>query len=95
MNVRVIARFRPVNSNEASREGSLVAQFVSPKCVRVYRQGIPKKDSPPDKEYNFDRIFASDESQETVFEDFRPAIFDVLQGFNATIFAYGQTGSGK
>eukprot|EP00698_Gefionella_okellyi_P025620 TRINITY_DN9445_c0_g1_i1.p1 TRINITY_DN9445_c0_g1~~TRINITY_DN9445_c0_g1_i1.p1 ORF type:complete len:1511 (-),score=407.47 TRINITY_DN9445_c0_g1_i1:142-4404(-) len=34
-------------------------------------------------------------TQLEVYEEFKPAIDDVLGGYNTTIFAYGQTGSGK
>eukprot|EP00911_Craspedida_sp_UC1_P002509 UC1_evm1s1864 len=46
--------------------------------------------------YTYDRIFGSDVSTQTVYEQsVRDVVGSTLDGFNATIFAYGQTGSGK
>ncbi|KAG5477072.1 hypothetical protein LSCM1_05413 [Leishmania martiniquensis] len=46
--------------------------------------------------YTFDRVYAADTTQEDVYESSaRPAVFSVLEGYNATLMAYGQTGTGK
>ena len=47
-------------------------------------------------DYEFDKVFDSDASQNSVFESIAmEKILDVFDGINSTIFAYGQTGSGK
>ncbi|XP_056378934.1 kinesin-1 heavy chain [Hyla sarda] len=48
------------------------------------------------KPYVYDRVFASNTTQEQVYNACAKAIVkDVLEGYNGTIFAYGQTSSGK
>ncbi|XP_073483637.1 kinesin-like protein KIF25 isoform X2 [Aquarana catesbeiana] len=42
-----------------------------------------------------ERVFKPQESQSAVFEEVRPLITSVLDGYNVCIMAYGQTGSGK
>ena len=47
-------------------------------------------------QYEFDKVFDTDASQEHVFDEVvAPKVQDVLSGVNCTVFAYGQTGSGK
>ena len=47
-------------------------------------------------EYEFDKIFNADTSQDVIFESIaRDKVMDTFNGINSTIFAYGQTGSGK
>ena len=42
------------------------------------------------------RVFGPERSTKEVYQDvFRPAVEQMAQGFNVTLFAYGQTGSGK
>ncbi|XP_055471844.1 kinesin-like protein KIF25 [Psammomys obesus] len=45
--------------------------------------------------YNFERVYGPAESQAVVFEDVRPLLISLLDGYNVCIMAYGQTGSGK
>lgn len=47
-------------------------------------------------EYEFDKIFSCDTSQDVIFESIaKDKVMDTFNGINSTIFAYGQTGSGK
>jgi kinesin family member 6/9 len=47
-------------------------------------------------EYEFDKIFSGDTSQDVIFESIaKDKVMDTFNGINSTIFAYGQTGSGK
>lgn len=45
--------------------------------------------------FTFDRIYGEDSSQEDLFQDVKPIVHAVLNGYNGTVLAYGQTGSGK
>jgi kinesin family protein 5 len=91
-NIKVIARFRPLNKVESelidSGVGSKCAHFVDEKSVAMKPE--------TEKLYTLDRIFNSESKQEEIFEFAgRETITDILDGFNGTIFAYGQTSSGK
>ena len=46
-------------------------------------------------EYKFDRVFGEDSRQEEIYQETKPLVRSVLDGYNVCIFAYGQTGSGK
>ncbi|KAI8557424.1 hypothetical protein RHMOL_Rhmol04G0009700 [Rhododendron molle] len=45
--------------------------------------------------FNFNKVFATNVTQEQIYADTQPLIRSVLDGYNCCIFAYGQTGSGK
>ncbi|XP_078086606.1 kinesin-like protein KIF25 [Mustelus asterias] len=47
------------------------------------------------KMFQFDRVYSPGDSQESMFEEVRPLLTSVLDGYNVCIMAYGQTGSGK
>jgi len=46
-------------------------------------------------EYKFDRVFGENSTQKEVYQETKPLVRSVLDGYNVCIFAYGQTGSGK
>jgi kinesin family protein C2/C3 len=93
-NIRVCIRARPFNDNDAKRgeakdnpENCL--SFPDSDVICVKRPAFDKK------EYEFDRVFSGDTTQEDVFKDTRQLIGSVMDGYNVCIIAYGQTGSGK
>ncbi len=46
--------------------------------------------------FTFDHVYDQNSTQENVYENTaKPAVWSVLEGYNATILAYGQTGTGK
>ena len=90
-NVKVIARFRPMNELEKTSGNEQVCVFTSPTSLQfnstreknVYR-------------FNFDRIFPPSSTQEDIYSFGVKEIIDsVLNGYNGTVLAYGQTSSGK
>lgn len=98
--VRVMARFRPLNSQERKRQE--LAPHGSPaskpcvrfedKCVVHHVSSIDGSEYP----YTFDRVFGPETTQAEIYASAAaPITSAVLQGYNGTIFAYGQTSSGK
>ncbi|XP_045150471.1 kinesin-like protein KIF25 [Echinops telfairi] len=59
--------------------------------VKCSRPGHP----PVDKTYSFERVYGPAEGQDAVFEDVRPLLMSLLDGYNVCVMAHGQTGSGK
>ncbi|KAG1326307.1 kinesin-like protein KIN-14O [Cocos nucifera] len=47
------------------------------------------------KEFNVDKVFPQDSTQEDVFLEVEPILRSALDGHNVCILAYGQTGTGK
>ncbi|CAF0978709.1 unnamed protein product [Adineta steineri] len=86
-NIRVVARFRPLNDSEERAGSRNVVKFPADQEGTVLISG---------KIYVFDKVFAPHATQEKVYnEAAKEIVKDVLSGYNGTIFAYGQTSSGK
>nr|XP_051697846.1 kinesin-like protein KIF25 isoform X5 [Oryctolagus cuniculus] len=101
-NVRVHCRIRPLLPLDGELEGpgpqngsgsGEVAHAMDDETVlvRCHRPSHP----PINKTYRFERVYGPAESQREVFEDVRPLLTSLLDGYNVCIMAYGQTGSGK
>uniref|UniRef100_A0A8C5PLP2 Kinesin-like protein n=1 Tax=Leptobrachium leishanense TaxID=445787 RepID=A0A8C5PLP2_9ANUR len=83
--IKVLCRFRPLNSAEVTRGDKFIPVFQGDDSVIV-----------GGKAYAFDRVFPPNTTQEQVYHACAMQIVkDVLAGYNGTIFAYGQTASGK
>ncbi|CAK6975817.1 kinesin-1 heavy chain-like [Scomber scombrus] len=83
--IKVVCRFRPLNSSELARGDKYIPKFQGEDCVVI-----------AGKPYNFDRVFGSSTTQVQFYNAVAQKIVrDVLEGYNGTIFAYGQTSSGK
>ncbi|XP_076156197.1 kinesin-1 heavy chain-like [Alosa pseudoharengus] len=83
--IKVMCRFRPLNSSEVARGDKYIAKFPGEETVVL-----------GGKPYMFDRVLQSNTTQEQVYNACAQKIVkDVLDGYNGTIFAYGQTSSGK
>ncbi|XP_033998945.1 kinesin-like protein KIF25 [Trematomus bernacchii] len=101
-NIRVHCRVRPVlpfDHVPSSTPGSWpalseeVVSTVSDDTVMVncIKTGMPVHN----KMYEFERVHGPEESQDAVFEEVKPLLTSLLDGYNVCIMAYGQTGSGK
>eukprot|EP01062_Namystynia_karyoxenos_P074324 TRINITY_DN7120_c0_g1_i1.p1 TRINITY_DN7120_c0_g1~~TRINITY_DN7120_c0_g1_i1.p1 ORF type:complete len:862 (+),score=281.44 TRINITY_DN7120_c0_g1_i1:95-2680(+) len=96
-NIRVYCRVRPMLEKESSEGHRNITSFPpNPEA----NDEITIRDDAGDgrvrpKRYEFDRVFREEEGQDVVFQDTRPLIESVVDGYNVCIFAYGQTGSGK
>ena len=83
--IRIMCRFRPLNSTEEERNDAFLPVFPNEDSVKLDA-----------KTYTFDRVFNDRTNQETVYKAAAlPIVKYVFNGFNGTIFAYGQTVSGK
>ena len=98
-NMRVFCRVRPLLQRENLKkqidieyngETSIIIKGEK-KISNVGREGVQRDFD----QFQFNRIFKQNSSQEEVFEEISPLIQSSLNGFNINIFAYGQTGSGK
>ncbi|GLD93694.1 hypothetical protein PINS_up002299 [Pythium insidiosum] len=83
--IRVFCRLRPL-SKASNLEGVGALVRPKPNALLVSRNS---------KEFSFDQVFGSEESQETVYAQIEPVVVSFADGFNACILAYGQTGAGK
>ncbi|XP_027889156.1 putative LOC110439812 homolog isoform X1 [Xiphophorus couchianus] len=86
--IRVFCRIRPVNRSEATQGGAVVVAKLDDYSVTVETQRGPR-------EFQFDKVFSTEASQEDLFQDVNRLMQSVIDGYNVCIFAYGQTGSGK
>ena len=83
--VKVICRFRPLNSTEQARGDEYLPKFKDEDQVLFVG-----------KIYKFDAVVKPEESQRVVYNSVASKLVDdVLLGQNGTVFAYGQTSSGK
>ncbi|XP_077568443.1 kinesin-like protein KIF25 [Stigmatopora nigra] len=101
-NIRVHCRLRPllpfddVQSSPFSSgpdSSERVIQVVSDDTVVVNctKAGVPQQN----KMFEFERVYGPNDSQEVIFEEVKPLLTSLLDGYNVCIMAYGQTGSGK
>ncbi|XP_051954931.1 kinesin-like protein KIF25 [Xyrauchen texanus] len=99
-NIRVHCRMRPIlpfdySPGSPTTNGSLsceaVVQAINDDCVLVNSNKSPVVN----KIFEFERVHGPEDSQQTVFEEMKPLLTSLLDGYNVCIMAYGQTGSGK
>eukprot|EP00659_Diplonema_papillatum_P009694 gene9694-15054_t len=83
-NIRVMARVNP-------RPGDICLRVEGDTIVPIEEHGNPHH-----HKFNFDNVFTTDSTQESVFSSVGiPTVDRIMEGYNGTVFAYGQTGSGK
>ncbi|XP_057176336.1 uncharacterized protein si:dkey-96l17.6 isoform X1 [Triplophysa rosa] len=86
--IRVFCRIRPLTRTEQARRGHTIVT-----CLDDYSVILETPRGP--REFQFDKIFNSECTQEEVFLESSGLIQCAIDGFNVCIFAYGHTGSGK
>ncbi|XP_062503610.1 kinesin-like protein KIF25 isoform X2 [Corticium candelabrum] len=102
-NIRVYCRVRPElsfdrdddNGDSSSATGLVVtAMDEETVCFQPVRQNV-RGELPPVKMFEYDRVYSPDCGQSNVFDDVKPLLTSLLDGYNVCVMAYGQTGSGK
>ncbi|XP_076883583.1 kinesin-like protein KIN-14I [Bidens hawaiensis] len=89
-NIRVYCRVRPFLGRQSNATNTV--DCIEEGTITI---NTPPKYGKGRRPFNFNKVFGPSATQEEVFEDTRPLIRSVLDGYNVCIFAYGQTGSGK
>ncbi|KAL6532629.1 Kinesin-like protein KIN-5D [Orobanche hederae] len=94
VNVQVIVRCRPLSEEEARLRTPVVVSCNDSRREVCAVQNIANKQI--DRTFLFDKVFGPSSQQKELYDQaICPLVFEVLEGYNCTIFAYGQTGTGK
>jgi kinesin family protein 5 len=94
-NVKVCARFRPINEREKNEKVPFTLDIKYTAGVRVEINSSSAAIQ-SDLKFDYDHVFGPETTQLEFYNlSCKPVVDDVLKGYNGTIFAYGQTGSGK
>uniref|UniRef100_A0A0V0J2X7 Kinesin-like protein KIF11-B n=2 Tax=Schistocephalus solidus TaxID=70667 RepID=A0A0V0J2X7_SCHSO len=89
-NIRVAVRSRPLNANEIASGDVNIVDSIKDHKVTL------RDKSTSTRSYIFDKVFGPRSKQAEVYNEMvAPAVLEVIEGYNCTIFAYGQTGTGK
>jgi len=91
-NIRVFCRVRPIGSTDpifGQHADQQILQRVDEETVSL------QPTTSATKSFQFDHVFGGDASQEKVFEQAKPLITSLLDGFNVCVMAYGRTAAGK
>jgi len=92
--IRVVVRFRPINSREKKENAKVCVKVIQNCLVQIDHPDKVKHSRPI--EFPFDTVWDWTATQPEVFDRAAAHLVDqIFEGFNATIFAYGQTGAGK
>lgn len=95
-NIKVIARFRPLNANEIASSSNNENEYDTASASDSVSFLDDATCTVKQQTFLFDRVFNTNSAQQDVFEySLRQTVEDVMQGYNGTVLAYGQTGSGK
>ncbi|XP_012838663.1 PREDICTED: 125 kDa kinesin-related protein [Erythranthe guttata] len=94
VNVQVIVRCRPLSDDEIKVHTPVVISCNDNRREVCAVQNIANKQI--DRTFLFDKVFGPSSQQKDLYHQaVSPIVFEVLEGYNCTIFAYGQTGTGK
>ncbi|KAK1394579.1 kinesin-like protein KIN-5D [Heracleum sosnowskyi] len=94
VNVQVIVRCRPLSEDEIRVHTPVVISCTENRREVCAVQTIANKQI--DRTFMFDKVFGPASQQKDLYEQaVSPIVYEVLEGYNCTIFAYGQTGTGK
>ncbi|KAL3530672.1 hypothetical protein ACH5RR_009994 [Cinchona calisaya] len=94
VNVQVIVRCRPLSDDEMRLRTPVVITCNENRKEVSSVQNIANKQI--DRTFAFDKVFGPTSQQKDLYDQaVWPTVYEVLEGYNCTIFAYGQTGTGK
>ncbi|KAM7278422.1 hypothetical protein ACFE04_005556 [Oxalis oulophora] len=94
VNVQVLVRCRPLSEDELRVHTPVVITCNDGRREVNAIQNIAGKQI--DRTFLFDKVFGPTSQQKDLYNQaVSPIVFEVLEGYNCTIFAYGQTGTGK
>ncbi|KAG8387758.1 hypothetical protein BUALT_Bualt02G0054600 [Buddleja alternifolia] len=94
VNVQVVVRCRPLSEDEVRLRTPVVISCNDNGREVCAAQNIANKQI--DRTFIFDKVFGLSSQQKDLYDHaVSPIVFEVLEGYNCTIFAYGQTGTGK
>ncbi|XP_020087658.1 kinesin-like protein KIN-5B [Ananas comosus] len=94
VNIQVIVRCRPLNEEEQKLNIQNVISCNEQRKEVTVLQGLVNKQA--DKTFTFDKVFGPKSQQRSIYgHAISPIVYDVLEGYNCTVFAFGQTGTGK
>ncbi|XP_068637848.1 kinesin-like protein KIN-5D isoform X1 [Aristolochia californica] len=94
VNVQVLLRCRPLSEDETRVNTPVVISCNDHRREVSAIQCIANKQI--DRTFAFDKVFGPTSKQKDLYDQaISPIVFEVLEGYNCTIFAYGQTGTGK
>ncbi|KAG8762922.1 kinesin motor protein cin8 [Ceratobasidium sp. 423] len=101
-NIQVVIRCRSRNAREQAENSPIIVETDGPRSEEItIETALPQSTfgvytPAPTRTYPFDRVFGPEADQALVYHDIvAPALEEVLNGYNCTLFAYGQTGTGK
>ncbi|KAL5581127.1 hypothetical protein UlMin_013569 [Ulmus minor] len=94
VNVQVLVRCRPLSDDEMKVHTPVVISCNENRREVSAVQNIANKQI--DRTFAFDKVFGPASQQKELYDQaVSPIVYEVLEGYNCTIFAYGQTGTGK
>lgn len=94
VNVQVLVRCRPLSEDEVRVHTPVVISCNEGRREVSAIQNIANKQI--DRNFAFDKVFGPTSQQKELYDQsVSPIVYEVLEGYNCTIFAYGQTGTGK
>lgn len=93
-NIRVFCRQRPLLKFELDK-GATACTKIDPVLNTINVAVVDKRGQSQNHKFEFDRVFDTTSTQESVCEETSEYVHSVLDGYNVSIFAYGLTGSGK
>ena len=97
MTIRVVARIRPQQAHELSKDIIVSSASASSDSAPATLVKIPNpKNAAEDFTFAFSSVYGAEATQQEVFDnEVAPTIKHLFGGFDVTIFAYGVTGTGK